>query len=198
MRFFCPLRQAFAVATVLGLLAGCATSSSPYTFNQEITLNPGEDAGLVIIGQAVQDKWIACQFQTVWIPVRPTTEPEAPPPLRVWRTGCLKTWTGQTAEYTVMKVPAGQYYLAYTLLNGTHQKQTTVYHERRVTNGFDALRTPRFTVSKGEIVYIGEIVFDKFYPARVESIQRNDERASRALKEYVKTDVPITFRPALP
>ncbi|WP_449228561.1 hypothetical protein [Azospirillum argentinense] len=197
MTLFHPVLRAIAVVTVLSLPAACATSSSPYTYNQETTLNPGEDAGLVIIGQAVQDKWIACQFQTVWIPVRPAAEPDVPP-LRVWRTGCLKTWTGQTAEYTVMKVPPGQYYLAYTLLNGTHQKQTTVYHEHRVIKGFDALRTPQFTVSKGEILYVGEIVFDKFYPARVESIQRNDERASRALKEYVKTDVPITFRPALP
>lgn len=197
MMLFRPILRAFAVATVLGLLAACATSSSPYTYNQATTLNPGEDAGLIIVGQAVQETWIGCNFHTVWLPVRPATEPEVPP-LRVLGTGCLKTWTGQTAEYTVVKVPAGQYYLAYTLLHGTNQKQTTVYHERRVTNGFDALRTPRFTVSKGEIVYIGEIVFDKFYPARVESIQRNDERASRALKEYVKTDVPITFRPALP
>lgn len=195
---FHPLLRAFAVAAILGLLAACATSSSPYTYNQETTLNPEEDAGLVIVGQAVQEKWLGCRFQTVWLPVRPTNEPGAPPPLYVWRTGCLKTWTGQTARYTVIKVPAGRYYMAYARLESSNQKQTTVYHERQVTSGFDALRTPRFTVSKGEILYIGEIVFDKFYPARVESIQRNDEQAKRALSEYMKTDAPITFRSALP
>ncbi len=190
---FLRAARTFSLLGAVCLLASCGPR---YAARYGTELKPEDDAGLVIIGQTVRTEWILCNFTSYWYPMGSPTGTEAPSDF-FWarETSCENG--APRARYNIFRLAPGDYYLAY-VQSKTPGEQTSMYINKKLKSGFDRIKTPKFTLAKGEVLYIGDIVFDKIYPAKAIAVRRNDDRALAALKEQVGTELPMTFRSALP
>jgi hypothetical protein len=199
-------------------VAGCATGGKPgRVVEAQRVFRSGGTTALVVIGAALNHKpqetfglfgspaWWGASFSQ--IDRRTGTVIPGGGQLNVWRDHCppleIKP-NGCNEDYQVVshfpfEVPPGDYML--TSVWGENGKITRFAREEAsmFANVPDSLATgevPWFSVQAGEVLYIGDLIFDLRGPtAKIVEIKRNDAGAQEMLRRYENIEGQIVFRP---
>jgi hypothetical protein len=168
-----------AAVLIITLLAGCAKAPSwPQSRTEPFQFDPGSGQAVLVIGQGVQQpgSLFGCPtFQTTWT---------GPNLMQANIIGCQNSSAGDVV-YNVLVVSPGTYSLANTFHKVGNLSQTTRYEpDERIS----------IEVAAGEVVYAGDFLFGRYYPARLTEIRRNDEGAKKRLADLKVNSDTLRYR----
>jgi hypothetical protein len=132
---------------------------------------PAPDKAFLVIGQGVAapvSVFGCLDFLTYWIGTARTAVAR--------NVGCKERKAGEIA-YNILEVPPGRYELTHSENYSGGIRQTKYAGYSRMS----------INVAVGETTYLGDLVFNNYYPAQLIEIRRNDD-AARAYVASFKLD----------
>jgi hypothetical protein len=180
--------QFAAIAATTLLLQGCQPQypMSPVFGG---SLSPEDNAGVAVIGQSVEAGGRGgflskCpSIQSYWARLGKVEAGEPPGFLAVFAS-CPERAEDPVA-YNVMKIRPGTY-----ILKTVTEKQA---YEKDIGE-FNTGSVPKFTIAKGEVIYLGDLVFTARHPHNLVTVNRDDATAQTTLDKY-GVNRPLVFRP---
>jgi hypothetical protein len=91
----------------------------------------------------------------------------------------------RAVAYNVLIVAPGRYRLYQAVHKLGMRVDTTTY---------PAGSQATFTVAAGEVIYVGDIMYARYFPADLKEIRRNDEAAKQALAKLKFDSAPLRYR----
>lgn len=165
------IRNGIVFIAAAFMLAACTTPMSTSE-----TVGETEDVGVVIIGQAADGSGYVPLFNTcVKLSTFWVRTGAAKGESDVWlnKIGCPQDKANPVA-YSLLKLKPGEYRLSHGAMQVGYATSTTRY----------AANPPKFTIAKGEVVYLGNLVFKGAFPNELVDMRRDDEKALATLKQY--------------
>lgn len=160
---------------------------------KDAVYDPNENAVVVIVGQAFKS---GCgPGASAWIGIR--DEAFADISFFLASTvGCLEK--GRHMGYSVLKVAPGQFVLNFFDGEYFRGRCRTIYMDDGVSwtaPPFKDFKVPKFAARKGEVVYVGDIIYEAPCNPKVVGVVRNDKAAQAALADYPNFKADIVYRP---
>lgn len=165
---------------MLTVLSACKSASitpmsvsGPSILSREPDVSD-DNSGIVVIGQGLlwKDSILGVEFDhckvfsTHWLPMDQNVPEQFSRGFTANNNGCPGDNTPPVA-YNVLKIPPGRYalskYVHHVFRN--HLYVTNIFDES-VRPKYEEARGPKFTIGKGEVVYIGDFYFAYLKPAK--------------------------------
>lgn len=179
----------FSIAAAAALLLPACQPQYPMSPVLGGSLNPEDNAGIAVIGQSTEagsngGLFSKCApLRSYWARLGHVPIGE-PPGFTAAFNGCPER-TEQPVAYNVMKIRPGTYLL---------KSATEQYGVLENTTTFDTGPILTFTIAKGEVIYLGDLVFAARKPHNLVAINRDDAAAQSALDKYKGVTTPLSFR----
>lgn len=188
------MRIFLSIFTSFIALAGCSSRSWNNEIRTSESFNDKEDSAIVIMGQFVRDYLDknSCKFETIWKNYDERGDKIVIHEFSNVKTGC--GIRGDGIKYSIFKIIPGRYILALAKGGGTNSSYYTSLISPSGASQFSEFSSPKFEVKKGEVIYIGDYIFDKPYPARLKVVERHDNHATNAVHENSKIKDDFSFR----
>ena len=157
-----------------------------------------EDAAVVIVGQAIQRgcKAATTSAVTLWW-AWSDNDFQGNRTFLANQAGCVAD--GQGIAYNVLKVRPGRYQmnLLEARPDGRVCQSNFLGYVPWSQPSYNDTPAPKFMVGKGEVIYVGDIVFSEPCGAKMAEIGRNDAAARAALARFEKFRAEIAYRPLI-
>jgi len=184
-----------AVAFFALMQAGCADIS---VMKKDAVYDPNENAVVVIVGQAFKSG--CTPGVSAWSGIRDEAFPDFSFFLAN-TVGCLEK--GGHVGYSVLKVAPSQFVLNF--FDGEQSKYLrnrcrTIYTDDGISFSappFKERKAPKFAALKGEVVYVGDIIYEAPCNPKVIGVVRNDKAAQAALADYPNFKADMVYRPLI-
>jgi hypothetical protein len=178
---------ALIVAAAL-ILSGCLPQRQ--TMGTDDSWSPEDEKGLIVFGQSSEaggngGLFSVCPpIRSVWLR-RGNFAPTEPSSYEAVRSSCPER-TERPVAYNVIKLAPGTYVLSKVIEQHGYSIEITEFKGNDV---------PRFTVAKGDVIYLGNILFAPRRPHYIVAINRDEAAAHAALSEYKNVAAPLVYRP---
>jgi hypothetical protein len=190
-RNFAHVARLWTIVAAGLALASCATGRSTvsYPLDKTATFDPKtSEFAIAVIGESYDGERFGLfqlcpslrSYWTVFVnPERKTTEKS------FYLESAACAWQTPPVQYSVVELTPGLYGLSsitHDMKPLSNGRQTTSLLSG--TSTFGSANTLKFAISKGELLYFGDIVWGAYYPAKVKEHKYNLDAARAALKSY--------------
>lgn len=165
--------------TSIGLSACKPASITPMsvTNSSALTRAPAvsdDNSGIVVIGQGLLwekasfslENENCSVFSTRWLPMGQNVPEEFSQGFVTTKSGCLGN-NAPAVAYNILKIPPGRYAFSEYVhrLSGNYSLTTHLFQKSEQPE-YEQVRSPKFTVAKGEVIYIGDFYFAYLKPSK--------------------------------